>query len=870
MKTNIGPSSAIAGHNAANLRAALLALCSTALLSACGGDVLPASGDATTGSDATDDALVTADVDTVGPDVAVDVGTDAIDDTGIDAITDQPDVQPDVEPDVTPDVAPDTGPGKCTPDQVKACDDGLVCTTDKCTMPGGVCAWSMADGWCFINGNCIGAGETKPGSPCFVCDPAVNAKAWSPLADGKACDDGDLCTYDGTCQTQICVSKPTPCGDNNPCTEDKCDKVAGCLYPNVAVGTKCDDGNACTLADSCTEAACAGKAIVCNDNNPCTDDACDIATGCTYTNNENPCTDNDECTNGDVCASAACKSGVTKNCDDGNTCTFDQCVPSYKGGCYHLAKQSPCCTGLTSVCDDNNPCTSDDCDPTTSACIYTNNSAACDDKNACSSADICSSGACAGSSVTCNDSNPCTNDSCDTAKGCVFTPIAANACDDGKPCTDDACDPVAGCAHSNNTAACDDNDNCTVDDACKDGACASGPARNCDDGNVCSVDKCIPNIAGGCYHLATNSPCCTGQTSICDDGNACTNDDCDPATSACKSSNNTAPCTDGSACTTNDACAGGACNGTTLNCDDGNPCTTDNCDPKVGCAHGNIDGGTCDDNNPCTTADLCSAGKCVGQGQCTCTMTFSNQESKFTTIQIGDGGKPGEGIDVDSNPATCAPSNNCTSGINNSLGALAGLANKPLQDAVTKGSVNFVLEYRDLKQGAINLGLYTAKVADSNAACDFQTQTCDYNVATNLIDYQKCIPVVNLPGKLAGNVIIAGGKGTNFPFSLPISGGAVLSIVIYGAQLNGTVTTDAGGNITSFDGILAGAVPKATLASAIDALPDGSLPIPKDSLKAILDSTVEADIDSNGDGTLDAASIGLKLHGIQAKIVGTY
>ena len=844
--------------------------------SACGGDTLPAAGDSAVSADGTDDALaIDGGSDASPTDVASDddaprdAETDAAPDAAVDAESDaESDAQSEVGEDAQTDVSVDTGPGKCTGEQIKACSDNLACTTDKCS-PGGTCSWSLSDGWCFINGACIASGESKPGDPCFTCDPVKSSKAWSPSADGKSCDDGNLCTYEGKCQNQKCVSKPTPCGDNNPCTGDICDPKQGCLYPPVVSGYPCDDGNACTLGDGCTETACKGQNINCNDGNPCTDDSCDMASGCTHTNHEGTCTDGDECTAGDSCVSGKCQKGTAKNCDDGNTCTIDQCYPKQAGGCYHLAKQSACCTGVTSVCDDGNPCTNDDCDPATSGCNHSDNSAACDDGSACTSGDTCAGGGCAGSAIACTDNNPCTSDSCDKASGCVYLPIAASSCDDNLACTDDFCDPKSGCSHSNNTASCEDGDSCTTGDACKDGSCKAGGPKNCDDGNVCTFDQCYPNTADGCYHLATKSPCCIGVTSICDDGNTCTNDDCDPKTSACLHSNNSAPCTDGSACTGSDNCKDGTCGGITISCDDGNPCSTDACDPKNGCAHGTIDGGACDDGSPCTTGDVCSAGKCVGQGQCTCEMTFSDQASKFTSLQIGAGGTPGEGLDVDADPKTCAPADSCTGGIDNSLSNMGALVNSALQKSVVSGSVDFVLEYRDLKQGAIVLGLYTAKVDAVNPTCDFQTQTCDYDVAKSLIDYTLCLPKVLFNGKLAGDVIEAGGKGTNFPFSLPITG-AVLNIVIYNAVLHGTVTFDAGGKIATFDGVLGGAVPKATLLAAIDAVPDASLPLPKDTLKALIDGSVVNDIDSNGDGTLDAASIGLKLHGIQAVISGTY
>ncbi len=80
---------------------------------------------------------------------------------------------------------------------------------------------------------------------------------------------------------------------------------------------------------------------------------------------------------------------------------------------------------------------------------------------------------------------------------------------------------------------------CTPDDA------------PCDDANACTTgDFCVTGA-------------CTGATSPCpDDGNACTEDVCVPATGVCGVPR-TGVCDDGDACTVNDACADGACTGTT-------------------------------------------------------------------------------------------------------------------------------------------------------------------------------------------------------------------------------------------------------------------------------------------------------------------
>ena len=51
---------------------------------------------------------------------------------------------------------------------------------------------------------------------------------------------------------------------------------------------------------------CIHTPIVCNDNNPCTNDSCDPASGCVFTNNTAACDDNDPCTIGDVCGGGSC------------------------------------------------------------------------------------------------------------------------------------------------------------------------------------------------------------------------------------------------------------------------------------------------------------------------------------------------------------------------------------------------------------------------------------------------------------------------------------------------------------------------------------------------------------------------------------
>jgi len=105
--------------------------------------------------------------------------------------------------------------------------------------------------------------------------------------------------------------------------------------------------------------------------------------------------------------------------------------------------------------------------------------ASCSDGNACTVHDTCRHGACVGGEpANCDDGNPCTSDSCDPAAGCLHAPIPGLACDDGDPCT--------------------------LGDACSaGGTCASGPPRDCDDGNTCTRDAC--DASGACTHSPNNT-----------------------------------------------------------------------------------------------------------------------------------------------------------------------------------------------------------------------------------------------------------------------------------------------------------------------------------------------------------------------------
>ena len=109
----------------------------------------------------------------------------------------------------------------------------------------------------------------------------------------------------------VCGSVPfgVPCDDGNPCTDDACDPAVGCVYTNNT--NACDDGSACTRTDVCSGGVCVGgNAVVCNALDQChTAGVCAPSSGvCSNPAKANgtACNDGSLCTTSDVCTNGAC------------------------------------------------------------------------------------------------------------------------------------------------------------------------------------------------------------------------------------------------------------------------------------------------------------------------------------------------------------------------------------------------------------------------------------------------------------------------------------------------------------------------------------------------------------------------------------
>ena len=651
--------------------------------------------------------------------------------------------------------------GACLPGAATVCDDGNTCTDDSCAPDTGCVFTANTMGCddgdaCTLADTCKDAAcghistlECGDGNPCT--DDACDAKtACSHTHNTADCDDNNVCTVKQTCKAGVCTPVAVKdCEDNNGCTTDACEPAQGCVHTNNTL--PCSDDSVCTVGDTCEAGACKpGPTRACNDNNGCTDDACDGVKGCVNLANQVTCTDGNACTLDDACKGGACASGTAVQCDDNNPCTDDACHTAT--GCKNAANNLPCsdgniCTeddncaggkcvaGKPKACDDGNPCTTEVCDAA-KGCVSISNSESCTDGNACTEGDGCAGGKCVpGKAKVCTDANPCTDNTCDPLEGCVTTanqapcsdgsactgPDACVAtkcvagpqanCDDGNVCTNDGCDGAKGCTNEHNTDACSDGNVCSVKDLCVSGGCVPGAAKDCNDNDVCTDDAC--HYQTGCTNKHNTAPCsdgsvCTttdicasgkcvaGPKLVCNDGNVCTNDSCDKA-KGCVHTNNSVGCSDGTVCTVTDVCAGGKCvSGAAKNCDDKNGCTDDSCHPTKGCVNAN-NKAPCSDGTVCTTTDICTSGKCVAGAKLVCddgnpcTTDSCDSAKGCQTKSLANGAKCGD------------PQGWCQSG---------GCQCKP-------GYVGNGLSCSDINECAVNNGGCHANAACTNTAGSF-------------------------------------------------------------------------------------------------------------------------------------------------------
>jgi len=422
-------------------------------------------------------------------------------------------------------------------------DDGAVDTT---TDAGSTATTDIPtpDHECGYDAEC--ADNFSDLTPCedAVCDAGTCVK--QTRSTWASCDSPDA----GTCESGYC-------NDSGQCVVRTADDGAPCNE---------DGWTACTIGE-CMSGLCMDvPTVLCDDDNPCTDDSCDAETGeCANAANTATCDDGNPCTSGDVCADGACAgTEINEVTEDGDICTCledsdcaiyddgDLCNGLWgcvEGSCAPMEDSAVTCPEGS----DNGGCRANACNPGTGACemMPVDNYLPCDDGDACTG---CAPG------VDCeNDGDYCQNGTCKAGNG---TPCAACTTEEDCAVLDDGdmCNGIWSCAKfegaetgecqpvPNSTVDCSGGESDCVTSACEpstgecvnsDVACEAPPADSCDglmamtyaQVGVCTeteddADPCSYEEATTDCDIAQDNACVTSMTGdACDDDTPCADDD---------------------------------------------------------------------------------------------------------------------------------------------------------------------------------------------------------------------------------------------------------------------------------------------------------------------------------------------------------
>ena len=362
------------------------------------------------------------------------------------------------------------------------------------------------------------------------------------------------------------------------------------------------------------------------------------------------------------------------------------------------------------------------------------------------------------------------------------------------------------------------------------------------------IMACGPNGCGGsCGSCPPGIPCvdgiCPCQPSC--SGQECGADGCGGSCGEC----NYGVCSDG-LCICEPAC-------------NGKDCGSDGCSGSCG---------------TCPANDVCQGGNCVPAG--TCTPQFQSEDVlKIVKLDVAQGGVPGKALDVDGDPNTCAPAGACSNGLDNQLGGLLGQLEQFVDlnaefQTFLEGNADsaYLAELVGFNAGGVpfTMNMFRGVAVQPKDLCDWQTEKCEYLAKQSDFDPVDCLPYMSFDNAVVVyGQLQAGGAGYKVRLTLFLAMGVSGTVDGHMAAVVGNLEIVDGHPVALHDAVLGVAVRKSDIMTMIDLIPeDAELPVSKDMIKNLLDMFVSPDIDADGDGQMDSASLGLQHDAIAGSIAG--
>jgi hypothetical protein len=258
-------------------------------------------------------------------------------------------------------------------------------------------------------------------------------------------------------------------------------------------------------------------------------------------------------------------------------------------------------------------------------------------------------------------------------------------------------------------------------------------------------------------------------------------------------------------------------------------------------------------------------------------------------MEIPAQGHPGDGLDLDNDPDTCAPSyGECSEGIDNKLGRFVheirswiGL-NAMLSRAIQDGLRLPLIDAHGWNVNGSPFFLHVYRGKSEQPDCDLTTDLCEFSVLLDSFDPETCAPTTTiLNASFDGQILTAGGLDQEMTVWVdgaflsmhdpegPENYGPVMPLTLHRVHLVAEVHGQ--GIDMTWNGVWAGAIRKLDIMNLIDNLPPNwDLPASgKIFVQSPWNILLRPDIDLDGDGEAESLSVGIRFATVSAHIQGS-
>lgn len=287
-------------------------------------------------------------------------------------------------------------------------------------------------------------------------------------------------------------------------------------------------------------------------------------------------------------------------------------------------------------------------------------------------------------------------------------------------------------------------------------------------------------------------------------------------------------------------------------------------------------GGTCGN---CAADQWCLEYQCVTS----CTgenVVFSPFATRVHELTMGAGGLPGEALDVDLNPLTCAPEDTCEEGRDNGM--------KEFLDHLSQfvdlnAEIALLLEEElvvliELVEPVANgnpfaMRIYHGQKVYDEQGCHHQSQKCDYDVSLDSLSPDTCEPLTSFDNAtVTGERLRAGGPGYSASLLFHSVAGMWVEATIHNVALEADLVLEQG-DVALLNGLIGGAIQKEALMQGVlhtmeEDLEIGTFVLTSTDMANLLNDTLVPDLDLDSDGEKESVSFGLKFQSLPAQIVG--